>query len=401
MIETRYSPKTLTFQQFLSQYAIYFAPILCIAFLVAESYQMDFRPFYIGGRSVVLGLDPYINPVGSFPELYAAGNAEANPASGFRYPPFAGIVFAPLGLIPSYEVARIIFSLLMVVSFVGVCFLMWKHVQPKLSGSAILFGLCSFPMLGLFERGQIDILLVLMMLASFFLYQNQQKGWAAALLALTGHLKVFPIFLLIYYLVVKRDYRFVAYTVGFVFLLFAGSYLYFGGDVYGSFLQRSLPTVFGPITLDQPIDLQGQGVVHNYIVLALQGNGKIFAHDFVIGRMNPFFFTSSIGALIFGTIFLLALFWLARKQSDTAQFFSSLTAINLLNAIAWIMGVVWYLPLFFYLYDQVNMRGKALLLIPLFLPPVLNANAYAAALLALFFCGWGQFRQWQMEAKSV
>lgn len=372
--------------RFLKRYGIFFAPALCIVFLVAQSYQMDFRSFYVAGRSVVLGLNPYLNPVTDFPELFGAGNAGDSPASGFRYPPLAALLLMPLGLIPSYEVARIIFSLLMLVCFGGVCYLIARHLKFQLSGVAIVFALCSFPVLALFERGQIDILLVLMLLGAFLLQQEAgtksfPRLLAALLLALATQIKVFPGFLLIYFLWVKRDWRFGLYTLGCLLLLGLGAYAYFGSEVYGSFLQRSLPTVFGGITMDQPVNVHDQQVVYHYIVLALQGNNKIFAQDFVNGRMNPLFFNRALGALIFGLVSLVGMLFVTRRQPADLRFFKALTTINLLNALAWVMGVVWYIPLFLALYDRVGTRGKALLLLPLFLPPLTLVNAYGAALI--------------------
>jgi len=49
------------------------------------------------------------------------------------------------------------------------------------------------------------------------------------------------------------------------------------------------------------------------------------------------------------------------------------------------MGLVWYLPLFFYLYPSVSQLGRWLILLPLFLPPFLNANAALAYVIAVLF----------------
>jgi hypothetical protein len=57
--------------------------------------------------------------------------------------------------------------------------------------------------------------------------------------------------------------------------------------------------------------------------------------------------------------------------------------INLYNPVAWIMGLVWYLPLFLYLYPSLRKGSQMLILLPLFLPPFLNSNAILAYLIAL------------------
>ncbi|QYX33282.1 hypothetical protein [Sphaerospermopsis torques-reginae] len=79
------------------EYLIYFAPVFLLVYLILETYQIDFRVFYVAGKSVLYNLDPYLNHVSQFPELYVPVNAHDAPTSGFLYPPFAALLFAPLG----------------------------------------------------------------------------------------------------------------------------------------------------------------------------------------------------------------------------------------------------------------------------------------------------------------
>lgn len=62
-----------------------------------------------------------------------------------------------------------------------------------------------------------------------------------------------------------------------------------------------------------------------------------------------------------------------------------MNVINVFNPLAWIMGLVWYLPLFFVVYPRASRWGRLLLLLPLFVPPFLNANAALAYVIALVF----------------
>lgn len=79
------------------EYLIYFAPVIVLVYFVLESYQIDFRVFYVAGKSVLYHLDPYLNQVSKFPDLYVPINAHNSATSGFLYPPFAALLFAPLG----------------------------------------------------------------------------------------------------------------------------------------------------------------------------------------------------------------------------------------------------------------------------------------------------------------
>ena len=58
--------------------------------------------------------------------------------------------------------------------------------------------------------------------------------------------------------------------------------------------------------------------------------------------------------------------------------------INIINPISWIMGLIWYVPLFIYSFDKVKPSYKLILVLPLILPPFLNASGYLAAFISLF-----------------
>ncbi|MFZ9736670.1 MAG: hypothetical protein ACO3EZ_01510 [Prochlorotrichaceae cyanobacterium] len=71
------------------------------------------------------------------------------------------------------------------------------------------------------------------------------------------------------------------------------------------------------------------------------------------------------------------------RQSKTLKFFQCLTCLNILNPRSWLMGLVWYFPLFYYLFDRFDPKLKIFLFLPLFLPPSLELNAYFSVAVAL------------------
>jgi Glycosyltransferase family 87 len=358
------------------------------AHLVAQSYQMDFRVFYVAAHCVVRGLDPYLNPVGLHPELFAASNADYHYPSGFIYPPVAALLLSPLGLISSYDVARVLFSLFLIVASV-ITFILINRLLTSRGGSAVshhalLFSLVSLPYLANFERGQIDLILLGLVVLTFYLYTlTPQRGLAAFLLAIASQLKVFPGFLLIYFIQVEKDWRFVMQFLGTILTTNGISYIFFGQEVYYHFLQRSFPQFFGSLTGSEIAVENPQHTLHGYIVKAIDGNYKILSHDFVNGRMNPLFIDHTFLAFFVGIFLLILTLFLTRKKSRILRFFQCLTFLNLLNPRSWVMGLVWYFPLFFYLFDRFEARFKPLLFLPLFLPPFLELNAYCAIVIAL------------------
>lgn len=369
---------------FCQNYLAYFLPIIFLVYLILESYQIDFRSFYLAGKSVQLGLDPYLNYVGVRPEFYGPVNAETAPFSGFRYPPLAALVFAPLALM-EYQTAKALFTLAMIVLLGVLSFHLVRRSQFTVPGEAILFMLVSFPVLALTERGQVDSFVLYLTTLAYWLGRSRRRtGLASFLLAFAGVFKVFPLVVLIFY-GVRRQWRFVAYTLLWAAGLVVVPYAWFGREVYDNFLRRTLPAWFGEITPSLPIDLHGQGIALNKIVQSVDAYDLLVTHDFVNGFMNPLLSHSAMGSLISGLV-LTALLLVATRHCPTDfQFYAFLNVINLYNPVAWIMGLVWYIPLFLYLSPQVTRLGQFLSLLPLFMPPFLNTNAIWAYLLSIVF----------------
>ena len=378
--ESRAEPRSL--RRFLRDYGIYGLPLVLLVYLALESFQIDFRAFYLAGKAVLLGLDPYLNHVGTRPEFYAPINAENYAYSAFRYPPLAALLFAPLALLP-YEVSKVLFSLLMWLLLAGIAYQMVWRSGWRLRGEALLFAGVSFPVLAMVERGQIDPLLVALVLVSYWLAREpRRQGPAALLLALAGVLKIFPFVVLLEW-IVRRRWRLVAYTLVWGLVLFLLPMLLLGPQVYWHFWQRTLPELFGQITAANPIDLHGQGIDLGRLARSREGNGLLLSHDFTNGFMNPLFQNSAAAAIVCGLVLSTVLLVAGRGAPSDLQFYAFLNLINLFNPLAWIMGLVWYLPLFFHLYPSVSRLGRWLILLPLFLPPFLNANAALAFVIAL------------------
>lgn len=376
--------------RFCRTYLVYFLPITFLAYLILETYQIDFRSFYLAGKSVLLGLDPYLNYVGVRPEFYGPVNSELSPASGFRYPPLAALVFAPLGTM-AYQTAKAIFSLAMLAILGVLAFHFARQSQFRLPGEAILFMLISFPVLALTERGQVDGLVVYLTVLSYWLYRSGRWQWISTfLLAFAAIFKIFPIVMLLYY-ALRRQWRYIVQTLVWAALLLGLPYVYFGSAVYQHFWQRTFPQIFGGITTDLPLDLHGQGVMLNRIVQSVDSIDLLATHDFVNGYMNPLLQNSTAGSVLSGLILSGLMLLAVQKYPQDYQFYAFLNVINLYNPAAWIMGLAWYLPLFLYLSTRVKRLGQFFILLPLFMPPFLNTNAIWAYVISILFALTTQF----------
>ena len=378
--------------RFGQRYWVYFFPIVFLVYVLLSAYQIDFRAFYVAARSVLLDLDPYLNPVTQYPELYAAVNADNAAASGFIYPPFAALLLLPFGLF-AYPTAKVLFGLIVLLSLIGLCYLLTQTDRHALEipGEAFLFITCSFPLLATFERGQVDLVVVLLTWISFDAYYRRKNiPFSAFILGIATCIKIFPAVVLIYYLS-KKQFKVFFASIASILTLFILPLLYFKPSVYQHFFQFILPKVFGVTTSTNPIDVHGQSVINN-VVNAIEGNGLLASQDFANGYMNPLLQNNTIGCLIVGLTLIGLLLQATRKKDTPYQFYAILTTINFLNPRAWIMGIVWYLPLFLHLYPNAKTTTqKGILLLPLMMPPFTNLNGFLAYAIAIGFAWFPPF----------
>lgn len=369
--------------RFIREYFIYLLPSALIVYLVLESYQIDLRPYYIAGKSILYGLDPYFNHVNQYPEFYTPVNANDSPGSGFIYLPIAAFLFAPLALMP-YMTAKIVYSVVILIVLWLLLFELVKQSNFVIQGEPLLFAMTSFPVFATFERGQIDIFVCYLTVLSFLIYQqSRQKVLPAFLIAISFCIKLFPGIALVYFLI-KREYKLVAYGVGFIIAFLLAPLTYFNSSIYVHYVQRILPEVFGRLTSSVPISTHGQNTL-NRVVTSVDSRGLRVTHDFVNGYMNPFLRHNPVASMIVGAIAIALLLYYLRRDTLEFQFFAMINSINLFNPKPWITGIVWYIPLFVYLFGKANHLGKFILLLPLFVPPFTNSNGMLAYAIALAF----------------
>ena len=129
--------------------------------------QQDFAAYWVAGAARRAGLDPYVNQVGG-PDAPALWDGVAVFAhSRFLYPPVVAELFRALALVP-YAVAKAVFTGLLVASWAVASFWAARPVGGA-RGVALAFaagGFCYPLYLGL-ERGQVDVLVLLLLFVAF------------------------------------------------------------------------------------------------------------------------------------------------------------------------------------------------------------------------------------------
>lgn len=169
-------------------------------------YRIDLDVYRAGALAVSTGSDLY----GPLPGLDLV----------FTYPPFAGIVFQPLGWVP-YPVASVVVSGLSVAALALTVRICVRELGWSWGSAGFLLLLASmwlFPVRQTFGYGQINILLMALIVIDLFI--GRGRRWQGLLLGVAISIKLTPLVFLGYFLV-KRQWKPLVLAVG----AFVGSQL--------------------------------------------------------------------------------------------------------------------------------------------------------------------------------
>jgi hypothetical protein len=125
--------------------------------------QQDLVAYWVAGSVRRLGLDPYVNHAvpGTAPGLW---DGSAFHHSRFLYPPLAAELFRPLALLP-YRAAKILFTGGLLAAWIATAALARRNGRGL--PATLIAGVLFFPLFLNFERGQIDLLLALLLVLAW------------------------------------------------------------------------------------------------------------------------------------------------------------------------------------------------------------------------------------------
>ena len=201
------------------KYIIALSPIFLIFYISNETYAIDYRAFYLAGKSVLNNLNPYLNHISLSSDFYGPINSELSKFSGWKYPPLASYLFAPLASLP-YEISKNIFNLISLLSVsLLTFFIIKKRLFSPNPNSLIIVGI-SFPLLATISRGQVEILIVCIALISLYFYKQDKIFLSAFLIAIMGFIKVFPLLLALAFIKSFRKKKFFIYLISSLLILY-------------------------------------------------------------------------------------------------------------------------------------------------------------------------------------
>jgi hypothetical protein len=156
------------------------AAVAAGAWFTVRSLQQDFAAYWIAASARRLGLDPYVNQVGSADAPTLWDGVALFRHSRFLYPPLVADLFRPLASL-SYLAAKGLFTAAMLGAWLGTGLLISDRGRSEAWRECAVFFLASalfFPFYRHLERGQID-LLILLLLAIAWRSQERERPWVA------------------------------------------------------------------------------------------------------------------------------------------------------------------------------------------------------------------------------
>ena len=367
-----------------NKYIISLSPIFLIFYISNETYAIDYRAFYLAGKSVLNNLNPYLNHISLNIDFYGPVNSELSKFSGWKYPPIASYLFAPFATLP-YEFSKNLFNFISLSIF---SLLTWFIIKKRLfyinPNSLMIVGI-SFPVLATISRGQVEIIIVCMALLSFYFYKKGALLLSSSTIAILGFIKVFPLLLVITFIQSKKRIKFFTYLIISLLILYLLNLLLCPLEWRLSFIER-IKIPWNEVPIGDLKELPNNvGIIKDSMMVRTSDARNLFhSHFFVFGFANPLLSNNLILSGIIGTIGSFICLFKYSKYSVTLCFFTIMNWINIVNPISWIMGLFWYVPLFIFSYDKVKPSLKIIIILPLILPPFLNISGYFAAIISLF-----------------
>lgn len=269
---------------------------------------------------------------------YYYGSMESNI---LNYPPFVTILFSIFSFLP-LAIASKAWTILSIFFLFSSLYLLFKLFNVRFFSSIALL-LSSlifiyFPVKFTLGMGQLNLLVLIFVVLAFYFYVKGKDSYSGVCLGVSIMLKLFPVLLLLYFLLLRK-YKIFLYSI-IAFVSLGGiSYLFIAPGINNYYWQH-LFSIFSSV----PVDYYNQ---------ALSG--------FLARQFNDFYLRELLRVII--SIFLIVFsFWVILKKvkrdffRKTLEFGLIMTLNVFINGYAWQHHFVWlilpFLAVFFYLKNK-------------------------------------------------
>ena len=280
---------------------------LCVLFCLNEPIK-DFGNYYYGSKLFVDGnftseIYTSIHYFNKQIALYGEKNFFEN---YLPVPPFSALFYAPLCFLKS-EGSKVVFNILSLIAFCLSLFRLLKFVEIRHWLLYFLPLVFIYPLYNNISQGQTYLLISAFLIEGFLSSEKGSVFYPSLLFAIAISLKLFPAFILIYFLI-KKQFKLVFTTLGLTATLFVLTYLILPKDTTLYYFTNILPRLFN----NDVVGTYYHGNQSVYTALL-----QLFSYD-EFSNPNPIFNAPLLVVLfesLFYSIVLVLLFSLQKHNS--------------------------------------------------------------------------------------
>lgn len=317
----------------------------------------DLQSFYFPAKAMLKGLNFYspdvANPLG-------IGILRGWQGIGpYLYPPTLLWLFAPLTYL-SYAHARIAWTLLILFASL----ILWREFKLN-KRQNIPFWLCSAalllfsPIYRTFLYGGVDIFILLLIWLAFRWYQQKKLYPGAVALGLAAAIKLFPLFLLLYF-AIRKQWKFCIVTLLVTILMITSSFLVLPRQQFTAYFQTVIPKLIKGEASQQTFNGNDsyagtQYWPSNHSLLGFLSHTltqQEVTHGFINNRQLVTILWI-IGSVIILGLTVFAAFKYFKPDTESIVFSLFLIAFLLINPLTWEKYLVLVLPCFFFLLNDI------------------------------------------------
>ena len=162
-----------------------------VVYMDGAPQRYDFKSYYEGVQRLLDDAEP----------LYIGIDGHA-----YMYPPLMAQILAPLVATFSYETVSVVWFAASALSLLAATWLLARCVSPERAWIVWLLPVLFTPVFKSLYIGQVTVILLCLLPAAWSAHRAERRALAGGLLALAAWIKVFPAFLLVYFLL-RRDWR--------------------------------------------------------------------------------------------------------------------------------------------------------------------------------------------------
>ncbi|MBI5037456.1 MAG: DUF2029 domain-containing protein [Candidatus Kerfeldbacteria bacterium] len=322
----------------------------------------DFPTYYFSATALSQGVDFYDQST-----IAQLGREipYAKDMGAYLYPPVLLELLTPLTTL-GYQPAKIIWALISLVALFFIGKELWRRIRPEqrdlfwgLSG----FLLMSWPMKQVLVHGQLELIILFLILVAFRWSQHNHAARAGIALGIATTLKLYPAFFFLYF-IYKKQWGSLCYGIATILVLIGISFAMLPGERLNTFTTSVMPKLLRGEASQQTVGgkISYAGTKYWPNNYSLSG---LFAHTMTKQDVSQGLIDApkAATALYYGSaiaVLLTTLYLLFVRRAQDSLLSLSLLSITflLINPLVWEYYLVLAIPAFFWFFDSSTPPNK-------------------------------------------